>query len=305
MTLNNRFEKFLTISILGIIVFWFVYFSAYNQIFGADAWYWLKFGFKKPILANIVMVLMCLYIFLCFTQVKGKKQNPYFIASLFFLNLFSIRFMEVELDDYIFYFLAFFLILWVKNQTKKPYHKILAIGIVAFYLIVHMHLYNPFSLVLGGFETEITRNPIVFLYLIPTFYLLLENRKKKDLIFLLLYCLIFMQGKWVTNPLPVYAFSVYLDFLTGNFKYRRSIIFLIFMFSLGVFISIPIYTVHANLRAFELYCNPETKICNNTEESAWFYGHYFAYLGYISNNPSYFGVNCCSGRECLEYFLKN
>ena len=297
-----KFEEFLTFSIVGIIAFWFVYLSAYNQVFGADAWYWLKFGFKKPLYANLVMVLMCFFIFFLFTQAKGKKQNPYFIASLFFLNLFSIRFMEVELDDYLFYVFSLSLVLWLKNLfPKKPYHKLLAIGIVAFYLGIHANLYNPSSLVLSGFETEVRRNPIVFLYLIPTFYLLAENRKHKDLIFLLLYCLIFMKGKWVTNPIPVYAFALYLDFLTGDFKYRRSIVFSIFMFSLGVFLSMPIYSVQANLRAFELYCNPETKICNNTEEEAWFYGHYFAYLGYVSNNPSYFGVHCCSGRECLNF----
>lgn len=299
--MRERFEKFLFFSIVGIILFWFFYFSLNNQIFGADAWYWLKFGFKEPILANIVMVLMCFFIFFIFTQAKVKKQNPYFIASLFFLNLFSMRFMEVELDDYLFYVFAFSLVLYLKNLfPEKPYHKILALGIVAFYLLVHAGIYSPYHLITSGFETELKRNPITFLYLIPTFYLLAENRKK-DFIVLLIYCLIFMSGKFVTNPIPVYVLSIYLDFLgSENFKYRKSVVLLIFMFSLGVFLSIPIYTVQSNLRAFELYCDKQTKICNNTEEDVWFYGHYFAWLGYISNNPSYFGVHCCSGRECLN-----
>jgi len=289
-------EKILTFSIIFIPSFWFAYLTLNNQVYGVDAWYWLKWGFKKPALANLVSFLFWLSIIFLFTFVKGKKRSPYFIASLFLLNFFSVRFLEVELDDYLMYLLAFSAMVFLKNYNL---HMLAGSAMMAFYIYLHCQsLPCPMMGELTVY-TELRKSPVVFLLFIPTAYLLIVNKKIGPLIFLAVISTIFMSGKF-SNALPLVVFPIYLDFLTDEeFKFSEKFLLYLLILSLSAFLILPIIQVNENNRAFEKYCDPETKICNNTEAGSWHFGHYFAWKGYISNNPSHYGVCTCVANRCL------
>lgn len=279
-------EKISIISAVSIGLFYFLYFTANNQVFGIDAWYWLKFGFQKPLYHNLIMLLMWISIFMFF-KLSGRK-NPYFYASLFLLVPFNLRLLEVELDDYLYYLFSFLLISFTK------FKRLVTISIMVFYLAVHyFFLFSDFV------HTEITWNPLVLSLAIPFFIILLENKKYKSFLLVFFISLLFSFGKFVGSVLPIYAFAF---FLLNDVKISRQTFMFLIVFSLVIYFVSAINMVEANKKAFEKYCNAETKICNNYEEPH--YGHYFAYLGYISNNSYEFGVCTCVGQECLNRTIK-
>lgn len=279
----ENYQKLCVVFSVSIGLFYFFYLTLNNQVFGIDAWYWLKFGFQKPLYQNIVMLIMWISVFLFF-KLSGK-ENPYFFASLFLLMPFNIRLLEVELDDYIFTLFSFLIL-----ASVKKFRKYIAFLIILFYLAVY-----SFFIYSDKVHLEITWNLSVISLVIPFFLMLAENKNWKDLFVALILCVIFSYGKFVGSAFPVYAFAVFLEMKEISMK--KTLPFIL-IFSLVIYFVSVINLVEANKIAFEKYCNRETKICNNYEEPH--YGHYFAWLGYISNNTYEFGVCTCVGDRCLN-----
>jgi hypothetical protein len=301
----NLLEKLIIGFVITVPIFWFIYFSSNSMIYGTDSFYWLLFGFKQPIISNLAMVMMWYSIFFLFYFAKSDyildaNRNPYLIASFFLLNFFSLRFLEVEMDDFLVYLFSFLAIAWLKNNFPyKKYHIFLAIGIVLLYTLEHFGAIFQFSVFL-----ENMRNPLVVYLLLPALYLFIRNRKWKELAFTILFMLVAMTGKLVSNILPVFIFAVYLDFLTDKkFEYSQRVMRIMLILFVVAFTLIPSLTVFNNNQAFKDYCNSTTMICNNTNVSSWHYGHYFAWKGYISDNPSNYGFRCCVGSGCLNSTL--
>lgn len=239
-----------------------------------------------------------------FTLFPNPKRSGWLIGALFLLNTFSLRFLEVELDDYLMYCFCFLISFWLKSKfPERNFHKIFALSVVIAYVSYHIipnfseyispaNARNPF--------TENARNPLSIFMILPTLYLLFKNRKWGWLGFMILFYLVLMSGKMLSNPIPILAFALYLDFLTDReFKYRRSDLTFFFIIFLIWHLAIPIQEVRNNNLAFEKYCNAEEKVCYNNETGSYHYGHYFAWLGYKSANPSNYGMFCCQGAECI------
>ena len=287
-------EKILTaIFALSIGFFYFFYLTENNQVFGIDAWYWLKFGLKKPVYQNLISLAFWLSVFFLFYFLESKEK-PYFIASIFLLMPFNIGFLEVELDDYVFTILSFILIIVSKKLGFNP--RILAFVIVLFYLSFY-----SFFLFGDNVHKEIVWNPLNLVFVFPLLVILFQNKKYKDLALILVLSILFCFGKFVRSALPIYTFAVFLDFL-NEFHIGKTALSFLLVFSLIIYYVSAINMVEANKIAFEKYCNKETKICNNWEEPH--YGHYFAYLGYVSNNSYEFGVCTCVSQECLNRTIK-
>jgi len=200
------------------------------------------------------------------------------------------------MDDYIMFLLSFFLLVYLKNEFPK-FTKIVALGIVFLYVLIHGTSLLGFS---SKDYLEYERGYANFLLFLPTFYFLLCNRKYKELVLMFVLATIFATGKFISTALPILAFTFYLDFLCDDkFKYQSDVLLFLTILFLASMIIDPILTVKENIEAFNKFCDLKTKICNNTESGTWHFGHYFAYLGYISNNPDYFGFCTCVGKECL------
>jgi len=215
------------------------------------------------------------------------------------MNLFSIRFLEPELDDYIMYAFTFPVLVFLKKRGINPI--LFAFPLVIFYAIFHGSL----GIGLMGFGEhyylEISRTPTVYFYILPALYLLYTNKRFLELILLLILSTIWMTPKYVTNALPILVFASYLNL--KDIKFNEGIIgtFLgLFLFAMIIF---PIIEVNDKIEAFKKFCNPKEKICYNYNPGSWHYGHYFAWLGYITVNPSHYGLCCCTGMKCLNKTL--
>jgi len=152
-----------------------IYLTLNSQILGVDSWYWLKMTELKPMHFNGGMVLFWLSIFLLFYLAKPNLKNPFLIASFFLVNPFSIRFMMVELDDYLIFLISFIFLsaiasLSVKKQIKFNLMRLFSIAILLIYLYQHNFWLSADSLI-----TETARNPILIVYLAPSLYLMFYN----------------------------------------------------------------------------------------------------------------------------------
>lgn len=297
-------EKAIIASVIAVPIFFFIYLTINNQIFGVDSWYWLKFGFQSIKLDNILMVGMWFFPLMLFTLFPNSKRSGLLIGAFFLLNLFSLRFLEVELDDYVMYFGSFLAIFWLKIKfPEKNFHKIFAVCVVAGYILYHS-IFLSFGSYSSTIYIENLKNPANLFIILFTLYLLANNKKWKWFIFLAIYTILLPTGKMLSNPLPILVFALYLDFLTDKEfrfdKYDKYILIFFLVSFLVWYIRYPIKTVSDNNYAFKTFCNPETKICNNTDIEYWDYGHYFAWLGYKSSNQLNYGEMCCEGAECLN-----
>ncbi len=281
-----------------------IYLTLNSQILGVDSWYWLKMTELKPMHFNGGMVLFWLSIFLLFYLAKPNLKNPFLIASFFLVNPFSIRFMMVELDDYLIFLISFIFLsaiasLSVKKQIKFNLMRLFSIAILLIYLYQHNFWLSADSLI-----TETARNPILIVYLAPSLYLMFYNSYFIDLIITLAFYSFFPIGKFLTNALPIYIFAVHLMFLQDKkFKYSKKIMAIFLVLFVGFSWSATVDTIIENQAAFESYCDQQTKICWNTDPDSWKFGHYFAYKGYISANPKFWGVCRCKGIECLKKII--
>ena len=296
MNYRDILEGIIVLSPIILPLFFVSYFMYHDQVYGVDSWYWLKVTHLEPFHFYTLSILMWFSVYMYFMLSEGKLTSKILIASLFLINLFSLRFLEVEFDDYVFYLLSFTIILFCDKFFGSKFRKVFSILIVLFYVTVHKTAFFFGS----NYIAELWRTPITFAYILPSIFLLFENRMYKEMVTLLLLVFIFMTPKFVTNALPVLIFSFFLDLVKKDIKINYWVYLpftLIFIISM---IYIPIVTVRNNNLAFEKYCDKETMICNNIEEGSWHYGHYFTYLGYYSNNPDHWGVCMCKGEECLR-----
>jgi hypothetical protein len=283
---------------LFVPFFFFFYLTVNNQIYGIDSWYWLSFGFFKPAYANLISLFMWLSIFFFFSFVKDRKQSAFLIASLYLLNFFSLRFLEPELDDYLMYFASFSILVFLKN-TNIIDHRLFALAIVMFYSFAHGNFLGLIGQ--NTYYTELAINPLVYLLYVPAIILLHDNKMNKILFAILLLSTIYMSVKFVSNALPILIFSAYLDLLSvEKLVIRRNILNYVLIITFIIFILQPIVTVNANTSAFLKYCDKNSKICNNDDIDGMMYGHYFAWLGYIANNTSHYGVCKCIANGCLN-----
>jgi hypothetical protein len=245
-----------------------------NKVFGSDAWYWLQAQSfpAKPVFFNIISVAMWFYVIFLFSFAENKKQNWIFIACLFLLNLFSLRFLEVEFDDFIFYNFSFVFILIAKRYDV---HKLLSLLIISVWIILHISVfYLPTN------YSELILTPVAIIFIMPTIFLLLLNRKWKDLAILIVLAIVFMSGKFVSNYLPLFVFAVYLDFLTKNdFKHIMGLSLLFLVMFYMVFTVVLTQNIDKYQKALS-FCDISNKTCDDKNDLA--NAHFFAWLGYKS-----------------------
>lgn len=304
MTLKKN-ELVFIIPMVVIPIIILLYLSLNNQIFDEpDAWYWLVYSeISKPWLANIVAGCMWFSMFVLFSFVDNKKQNPYFIASLFLLNFLSLRFFAIELKDYFMYFVGFLVLIWLKNHKVKIGRfvlnpKYVGIFMAVFYVALHSFTlvgYNPATQI----HVEVKRDITAFLNVFPVLYILAYRKDFKWFGVIMILSLVFMTQKFTATGLAWLVFAIYMDFLCDeNFSTKHTFSLLFLLFFCVNLVSFALNSVNANVQAFVRDCDLSSKICyvNSTDSS---FGHYFAWRGFMTNDSLEFGVCHCTGLQCL------
>lgn len=236
---NKNFAFF---SVIIIPIFYFLFFTANNTIFGHDARY-LNAIFEiyhAPWVGNLFAVAVWFAALISFTMVENKRQDALFMGSLFLLNLSNIMLLMPEPDNWIFFLSGMFLILYFKNHPIERLH-INHITVGIFTVFVYF-AFRGFIMVNPNGFADMTPNLLVLGYLLPTYYILAKKRHFVGLTLIIASILMFPTGKYVTNALPLLIYAVYLDFITtkdvGNLENDR-ILRLLIMMGLIAFLFTP------------------------------------------------------------------
>jgi hypothetical protein len=179
---------------------------------------------NSPWIANATAAGVWLAVLLSFTLINDKKQNPLFIDSLFLLNFFGMRLMMPDPDAYIYILTVIMFILYVKNNPIKRLHGLINYKTIAILGMLPYFAYVKFQIVVyasnthGLFHTDMMANPFVFLFLLPTYYLLYKKRDWKSLAFVLVSIICFPSGKFVSMVLPLFLYAVYAGIVSSDMK---------------------------------------------------------------------------------------
>ena len=246
-------ERIFILAMISLGFFWLVLLTLFRQVFIPDSWYYLPDEWKNnTFFPNFYSLLIWLSIFFLFSFVRNKKQNPYFIASLFLMNLFSYKIVAFDPYDNGMFLLGFIILIYFKNNPFLLDHKYIAFAMVVFYQIFHISGLPQTE----GF-TDVRLAPILYLAYVPTIYLLLKRKDYKNLVLILILSTIFLTGKYVANALPFYIFSLYLDFATDEklvFKEKDyKFLLLLLVMSLFAFVSMPLKMVLDN--CYQPFCS--------------------------------------------------
>jgi hypothetical protein len=233
-------------SVFIIPIFYFLFFTYNNTVFGHDARFIMDNFFTlyhSPIIANLFMVSVWFSVLFSFTFIENKKQNPLFLGSIYLLNLFNVRLLMPDPDNWIFILSGIFLVLYFKNN---PIEKLRINHITTGIFTVFMYFaYRGFSMTnLKGFA-DMTPNLLVFCFLLPTYYILIKKRYFVILVPILASILIFPTGKYVTNALPILIYAIYADFMSkeGLELEKDRIMRFMIIFGLGAFLFAPFLDV--------------------------------------------------------------
>ena len=295
---EKKQEWFFILSAIGVGLLFFTVMTLNRKVFTADAWYYVNFVFQKDVLvANVFALAFWLLTLAIFSFASEKRENPFFIGSLFLLNMFSLKFLAPDPNTFLFWTFSFASIIIVKNLKIFNY-KVYAFLLVLAYQIFH-NIWLPVSY---GFQDTVS-NPIGFIAFMPTAYLLWKNKNYKTLLLIIGLIAIFMSAKYVFEGLPVLIFAFYLDFLGKDMKFNAfdySALGMLCMFGILTLITSPFIEVARDNSLFTQYCNTTTKICQNEGSADIGYSNYFSFLGYVSNNTQNWGVCSCGGANCLK-----
>lgn len=234
-----------------------------NKVWGVDSWYWLRVSKMKPWMFN-------LFAFLFFIGIRKFFKNK--IAYLFFiLNLATLKFLEVELDDYVFLLSSFIII----SQTGKLAE---IIGLIITFIYIFIHRAIPLNPKMTEF-VEMNMNPLFFMFLLPTYTLLYIIGRKDLLAMVLLLSALFPYPKIISSAIMIFVFSIMINLKIYESNKIRflAIIFLIIWIIMSA--QGTIRFVNEYNKAIEL-CNPLTKVCYNDHPDKWWLGHYLEYIGF-------------------------
>lgn len=255
------FFSFLFFINLSILL---LYLTFLNLIPGVDSWYWLKVSSAQPYMFNVLTFLFFLSIFYFF-----KKREILFL--FFVLNPFAYKFLEVELDDYLFFLFSFVM---VNFFSSKPLKFIVAFSIFFFYAFIHGFVFKYSQ----NFYLEGTLNTFGWFYFLPTFYFLALNKKFHWVLILFILSYLAPTGKVISTALPIITYAIYTT-LPRSLKYHSSVLIFFFVFWV-LFTWYNVHTLVVKYQNAENLCDKLTKVCYNTKVEDWFLGHYLAYRGY-------------------------
>jgi hypothetical protein len=228
-------KKFALIFVCVIPVLYFIVFTASDTVFGVDARYHLQYMWHSPWIANLTAVAVWVAVLLSFTLVNTKMQNPIFIGCLFLLNFMNIRLLMPDPDNYIFFLASVFIMLFLKNSDVRIRGLKIQPWMFGFAAIFPYLAYRGFVLVNIANATDLLPTPAVLLFFLPTYYLLIKQKNYLPMVFIVCTTMLFMTGKYTTNALPPFIYSLYLGFISSdmNIEKDKIIRFLIFLSLIG------------------------------------------------------------------------
>jgi hypothetical protein len=246
---NN--ERLALFAVYAIPLFYYVFFTLNNWTFGADARYLNLFADYHQAWVSNAFAVGVWYAILVSFQFAGDRlyvgcgKRALFMGSLFLLNLFNIRTLMPDPDNWLFLLCGIIFVIYFKLYPKKVRKlKIDHIFIGVLSVIVYT-IYRGFMLVdYASISTDLMPNPVIFLCFVPTYYILLRRKDYKILLVLLVSLLLFMSGKYATNALPIMMYALYLNFMDTRHDLEHDrLVRLIILFSLMAYLFVPFLEV--------------------------------------------------------------
>lgn len=271
----NKEELILTIiryALIGNIIVLMLWFTFQDQIFGIDSWYWANVsGFSIP-MVNISIIVFIWVVAHYFDIGEVKKRNALILSIVFLSSFFMVRFIEFEVDDMLFFFISAFGML---IYPKKAW--VIGIGAVLFYVFINgFYTFNFYN-------QEVFLEQVVdytkILYLVPSLYLFLHNRKWSYIALIVGLFLIFPIPKFVSSAIPLVLLALFLRMKDLELKADWILLMMLALSSIVFLWQTSLWYVDQNILSENL-CNPTTLICDNSEISQKWHGHYLSYKGY-------------------------
>lgn len=311
-TNKQRFETTLTLLTITTPLATLIYLSLKGHVIGVDGWYWVQIAYRNQAwIGNVFATGMYLSPFILLTFINDNKHKPYFIAALMALNLFTVKTLVPELDDYLILLAGYTAVTYAANLNHE--NKVLrhathpvTVGLLFAATYAAMWGWLPFQKLfaeqtqLVAYHAEQVASYRNFFGYLPIVLLLGWNKKWKPLLLVTTLYIMYPFPKFAVTAMLPLIYALHTEFLKDkDFTYPQLLIGLLL---LAPVIALPVrgvHTVQANEAAFDQYCNTETRICNPPPQS-WDKGHYFAHMGYMTDQPFEYGQCLCRGQECIE-----
>ena len=242
-------ERLALFAVYAIPLFYYAFFTLNNWTFGEDARYLNLFAnYHQAWVSNAFAVGVWYAILASFQLANRRNYNlmgcgkrPLFMGSLFLLNLFNIRTLMPDPDNWLFLLCGIIFVIYFKLHPKKFWKLEIDHIFMGVLSVIVYTAYRGFMLVdYASISTDMMPNPVVFLCFLPTYYILLRRKDYKILFVLLVSLLLFMSGKYATNALPVLMYALYLNFMDTKHDLEHDrIVRLIIIFSFMAYLFVP------------------------------------------------------------------
>jgi hypothetical protein len=253
-------ERLALFAVFVIPLFYYVFFTLNNWTFGADARYLNLFAnYHQAWVSNAFAVAVWLAILTSFRfvndriisfasngfNIPGCGKRAFFMGSLFLLNLFNIRTLMPDSDNWLFLLCGIIFVIYFKMYPKKVWKLRVDHMFIGVLSVIVYTAYRGFILVdYASISTDMMPNPVVFLCFIPTYYILFRRKDYKILLVLLVSLLFFMSGKYATNALPILMYALYLNFMDTKHDLEHDrLVRLLIVFSLMAYLFVPFLEV--------------------------------------------------------------
>jgi hypothetical protein len=227
-------DDILVILVALIPVFAGAIWTSQDRIWGYDGNFYLSFMFNhSPLVANLCVIAVWEAIF-C-TLLRFGNQP---IAALFMLNMTNIRLLMPDPDVFIFFLCSFTFLGFVYQRFGK-----VAMSYLAILLTLSIFLFWRIPLPMSGAYGDLLSNPILFMAILPTYYIQLKQKQYIDALILTWIIVLFPTGKFVMIAMMPLIFAVFLRAIdrakTESLKIGTIGIMLI-VFSLVAFFMFPL-----------------------------------------------------------------
>lgn len=279
--------KYILFSLLLSIFALNVWLTVENQMFGIDSWYWARVGGLQLYIVNIfssvfILIVARFFFIGSYDWEQGTKtqwaKSACVLAIIFLSSTFTLRFLEVELDDYLFLMTEMLLI---ASFPRYAIH----IGVASMMMFSAIHNFYGWSFF--NTNSQFLENNIDYtkaLNLVPVAYLLFVNKKWTWLLIMLGLFVLFPIPKFVGTALPMLIMGMLFTMRNKSLTYDNMFLIMLMLGGISTyFLTADFYVTH-NQDAVSNLCDEGTKTCTNTDSSDWWYGHMMRYNGYQPTN---------------------
>jgi len=194
-------DNILVVLVAFIPIFAGAVWTSQGRVWGYDGQFYLSFMFNhSPLIANLCMIAVWESI-LCAILRFGNHT----IGALFMLNMANLRLLMPDPDAFIFFLCSFTFLGYVYQRFGN-----IAMSYLAIILTASIFIFWRIPLPLSGAYGDLLPNPILFLAILPTYYIQAKQKQYVDALILTWIIVLFPTGKFVMIALMPLIFAVFI-----------------------------------------------------------------------------------------------